>query len=173
MALRRAGDMAPRVPEGTYVDESAILIGDVSIGKGCSVWPCVLMRADDGSIEVGEGSAIMDMAFVEAPKDRPVTIGPGCLVSHCARLHGCSLEGRSVVGIGAIVLDGASVGDGAVVAAGAVVPPGAEVRPGTMVAGVPAKPVRDVTGEELEWLEHELEVIAAKATRYAGRPGIR
>jgi carbonic anhydrase/acetyltransferase-like protein (isoleucine patch superfamily) len=169
MVLREAGGKRPALGDGVYVDESAVVIGDVRLGGGASVWPAAVVRADDDRVEVGKGSAVLDMAFIEAPRGRPVTIGEGCLVSHCARLHGCTL-GRSVlVGIGAIVLDGARVGDGAVVAAGSLVPPGAEVQPRTVVMGVPAKASRSVGPTDLETLRSELETLRAKAALYAAQ----
>lgn len=167
MVLREAGGKKPALAKGVYVDESAIVMGDVNVHEDASIWPGALIRADDDSVEIGKGSAVMDMTFIEAPKGRPVIVGEGCLVSHCARLHGCRL-GRSVlVGIGAIVLDGADVGDEAVVAAGSLVPPGCEVPARAVVMGVPAKVSRAVGPGDLETLRSELETVRAKADRYA------
>jgi len=169
MVLREAGGKRPAIAEGVYVDESAIVIGDVTLREGASVWPGALVRADDDSVDIGKGSSIMDMTFVEAPKGRPVIVGEGCLVSHCARLHGCRL-GRSVlVGIGAVILDGADVGDEAIVAAGSLVPPGCEVPSRTVVMGAPAKVSREVNHGDVETLRAELETVHAKADRYAAQ----
>lgn len=169
MVLREAGGKRPVLGEGVYIDESAVIIGDVQLGGGASVWPAAVVRADDDRVEVGKGSAVLDMAFIEAPKGRPVIVGEGCLVSHCSRLHGCTLGDSVLVGIGAIVLDGARVGDGAVVAAGSLVPPGGEVQPRTVVMGVPAKVSRPVGPTDLETLRSELEVLQAKAALYAAQ----
>lgn len=167
--MREVGGKRPVLGEGVYVDESAVVIGDVQLGGGASVWPASVVRADDDRVVIGEDSAVLDMAFIEAPRGRPVTIGEGCLVSHCARLHGCTL-GRSVlIGIGAIVLDGARVGDEAVVAAGSLVPPGGEVQPRTVVMGVPAKASRPVGPTDLETLRSELDTLRAKAALYAAQ----
>lgn len=173
MALRAAGDREPTVPKGLYVDDSALLIGDISLGERCSVWPFALLRADDDSIRVGDGTAVMDMAFLEAPEGKPVEVGSNCIVSHCARLHGCVVEDGVIIGIGATVLDGARVGGGSVVAAGSVVPPGHAIPPNTVVAGVPAKVVREAGHEDHERLVKELATIASKAARYAAGHGIR
>lgn len=167
MTLRDVGGKRPRVAEGVYVDDSALLIGDVTLGAGSSVWPCALLRADDDSVEVGEGSAVMDMAFLEAPKGRPVKVGRGCLVSHGARLHGCVVEDGVLVGIGAIVLDGASIGAGSVVAAGTLVPPGKTVPANSVLAGVPAAVTRSAGDADADKLVVELRAIAEKARRYA------
>lgn len=173
MSVRSVSGKSPKIPEGLYVDDSAMLIGDVSLGDGCSVWPCALVRADDGPVVVGEDSAIMDMAFIEAPKGRPVRVGSGCIISHCARLHGCVVEDGVTVGIGATVLDGARVGRGSVVAAGSVVPPGEEVPPDTVVAGIPARTIRGATVADHERLAADLEAVSEKAATYASADSVR
>lgn len=152
--------------EGCYVDPDALLIGDVVVRKMASIWPCALLRADDERVDIGEGSAVMDMAFAEAPSGHPVNVKEGCIVSHGARLHGCTIERGCLVGVGAIVLDGARIGEGSVVAAGGVVTPGTHVRPGTVVAGVPAKVVRETSESEAEFIVRELKNLASKADRY-------
>ncbi len=167
MALREVGGKRPRLHGGSYVDESALLIGDVTLRERASVWPFALLRADDDSVEIGEGSAVMDMAFVEAPEGRPVKVGAGCLVSHGARLHGCVVEDGVLVGVGAIVLDGARVGKGSMVAAGALVPPGKEIPAGSVVSGTPAAVARPATDADAARLRGELDRILEKAERYA------
>jgi carbonic anhydrase/acetyltransferase-like protein (isoleucine patch superfamily) len=167
MALRGVGDKRPRIAKGVYVDESALLIGDVTVHQGASVWPCALLRADDDTIEVGEKSAVMDLAFLEAPKGWPVTVGKGCLISHGARLHGCVIGDGALVGIGAIVLDGASVGEGSIVAAACLVPPGKKIPPMSVVSGVPASVTRGVTEADTRLVRTELEAVQKKARKYS------
>lgn len=170
MALRDVGGRRPSVHEEAYVDEDALLIGDVTLRKGVSVWPCALLRADDDSVEVGEDSAVMDMAFLEAPKGRPVRVGSGCLISHGARLHGCVIGDGVLVGIGAIVLDGALVGDGSIVAAGSLVPPGKEIPPRSVATGTPAAVTRAAGEADARMVRDELRAVGEKARRYsAGR----
>lgn len=149
------------------MDESALLIGDVTLAKGASVWPFALLRGDDDAVEVGEGSAVMDMAFLEAPKGRPVRVGRDCLISHGARLHGCVIGDGALVGIGAIVLDGAKVGEGSIVAAGSLVPPGKEVPPRSVASGVPASVSRAVTEADAKLVGDELRAVCEKARRYS------
>lgn len=173
MALRNIGGRRPSIHEGAYVDESALLIGDVTLRRGASVWPCALLRADDDTIEVGEGSAIMDMAFLEAPKGRPVRVGSGCLISHGARLHGCVIGDGVLVGIGAIVLDGARVGDACIIAAGSLVPPGKEIPQRSVVIGVPATVARGTGEADARMVKAELEAIGEKARRYSARQTVR
>ncbi|HIH01981.1 TPA: gamma carbonic anhydrase family protein [Thermoplasmata archaeon] len=166
MAIRSYRGVGPTIPESAYVDEHALVIGNVTLGEGVSVWPGAVLRADDDSVCVGRGSAVMDQAFVEAPSGKPVTTGEGCLVSHGVRLHGCSLGSGVLVGVGAIVLDGARIGDGAIVGAGSLVTPGMEIGPGELVLGSPAKAMRRVTEEETSRIARELEAVKAKALDY-------
>ncbi len=166
MSIRAYGEKKPVLGSKVYVDESAVVIGDVRLGDGASVWPGAVIRADDGEVDIGARTAIMDLAFAEAPKDRPVRVGTDCIVSHGARLHGCSIGDSSLIGIGAIVLDGAEIGRDSIVAAGSLVTPGTKVPPGSFAVGSPAKVNRGVTKEELAWIAREVEVLAVKAARY-------
>jgi carbonic anhydrase/acetyltransferase-like protein (isoleucine patch superfamily) len=166
MPLREFGKATPTVDPSAYVDADALLIGDVVLGADASVWPGAILRGDDDRVEIGEGSAVMDMAFAEAPRGRPVAVGKGCIVSHGARLHGCTIERGVLVGIGAIVLDRATIREGAIIAAGAVVPPGTEIEPGMLAAGVPASTRRRVSEAEVEALEEDLSTVRTKAAEY-------
>ena len=165
--MRAFGGARPVVDPTAYVDEAALLIGDVVLGAEASVWPGAILRGDDGQVEIAAGSAVMDMAFAEAPRGRPVFVGEDCIVSHGARLHGCRLERGVLVGIGAVVLDRAVVREGAIVAAGAVVPPGMEIPPGIMAAGIPASERREVSEAESEAMADDLASVRAKAREYS------
>ena len=167
MTLRSYRGKAPTVADGAYVDRDCIAIGEVSIGQDATIWPGAILRADDDRIEIGQGTAVMDMAFIEAPKGEPVTIGCGCIVSHGAMLHGCTIADGVMIGIGAIVLDRASLEKGAILAAGSVVPPGQRVPPASLAMGAPAKVVREVTEEEQRRLSEYLETVRAKAAGHA------
>jgi carbonic anhydrase/acetyltransferase-like protein (isoleucine patch superfamily) len=166
MVLRRYGDKKPSLGAGVFVDESAVVIGEVRLHDKASVWPCVVLRADDASIDIGVGSAIMDTAFAEAPKARPVTVGDHCIVSHSAVLHGCRIGDECLIGIGSIVLDGVSIGERSVLAAGSLVTPGTKIPPDSFVMGVPARVMRATTQADLKWLRDELMSLEEKAARY-------
>jgi len=157
---------APRLGPGVFVDPSARLIGRVHLAEGAMVWPGAVLRADDEAIEVGRGSAVLDLCLLEAPAGRPVIVEPGALVSHQVCLHGATVRSGALVGIGAIVLDGAVVGAGALVGAGAVVPPRMEVPAGTLVLGQPAKVVRELKPAERQEVAKQLAELAAKAKIY-------
>ncbi len=139
----------PAIARSAYVDASAQVIGDVTVGERSSLWPNVSARGDVHFIRIGDESNIQDNSVLhcDAP-DFPLTIGNRVTVGHMAVLHGCTVEDDALIGIGAVVLNGAKIGKGSVVAAGALVPEAMEVPPGVMVMGVPAKIRREVTDEE-------------------------
>jgi len=170
MVLRSFGDKRPTVAKDAFVDESAVVIGDVRIKERASVWPGAIIRADDDSVDIGKGSAVLDLCLVEAPKGRPVVVGDGCIVSHGARLHGCSVGNDSVIGIGAIVLDGVSIGEKSVVAAGSLVPPGAKIPPNSFVMGIPGRITRQTSPNDLARLREELRALVDKAAKYRSSP---
>jgi len=139
----------PAIAPSAYVDASAQVIGDVTVGQRSSLWPNVSARGDVHFIRIGDESNIQDNSVLhcDAP-DIPLTIGNRVTVGPMVVLHGCTVEDDALIGIGAVVLNGAKIGKGSVVAAGALVPEAMEVPPGVMVMGVPAKIRREVTDEE-------------------------
>lgn len=169
MVLRRFGELKPTVGEGVYVDEHAVVVGDVRLKERASVWPCAVLRGDDDYIEIGRGSAVLDLALAEAPKGRPVVVGDNCIVSHGALLHGCRIGNECLVGAGAVVLDNATVGERSVIAAGTLIAPGTRIGAESFVMGFPGKVVRGTTAADISALNEELKSLAAKASRYASQ----
>jgi len=139
--LRRHLDRAPELGAGVYVAEGAVLVGRVVLGDHASVWPGVVIRADDGVVRVGPSTNVQDGAVVHGDAEYPVAIGARVTIGHAAVVHGCTVEDDALIGIGATVLDRAVVGRGAVVAAGALVTEGFSVPAGALVRGVPARVV--------------------------------
>jgi carbonic anhydrase/acetyltransferase-like protein (isoleucine patch superfamily) len=139
----------PRLGEGVYVDPSAQVIGDVTLGDHVSIWPCATIRGDVHSITVGAFSNIQDNSVIHvmAP-DFPTTVGHHVTVGHSVNLHGCTVEDYCLIGIGAIVLNGSTVGTESIVAAGALVAEGMEIPPGVMAMGSPARVLRSLTRAE-------------------------
>ncbi len=156
----------PRIDPQAWVDVAARIIGRVSLAARVTIWPGAVLRADDEAIEIGEGSAVLDLALLEAPTGHPVVIEPGALVSHQACVHGATIKRGALVGIGAIVLDGAVVGEGALVGAGAVVPPRMEVPAGVLVLGAPAKVIRELKPAEKAMVAGQLADLQHKAEIY-------
>ncbi len=143
--IREFKGKKPVVSDRAFIDDSAVIMGNVIVEENASIWPHAVVRADDAKIIIKEGAAILDKAFIEAPKE--VIIGKGSIISHGAIIHGSVIEENVLVGIGAIVLE-VNVGKNSIVAAGAVVTK--DVEEGSMVAGVPAKKIRDASKEEIE-----------------------
>jgi len=153
--------IAPRVAASAYIDPSAQLIGDVTVGERSSIWPNASVRADMGPIIIGSDTSIQDNCALHLDEGFPLTIGDRVTVGHSVTLHGCTVEDDSLIGIGATILNGARIGKGAVVAAGSLIPEMMQVPPATLVMGVPAKARRPVTAEEqarfAEGVKHYVE----------------
>jgi len=155
----------PRGAAGVRVHPTAVLIGDVTLGEGVSVWPQAVLRGDYHSITVGSGTNIQDGAVVHNDHGSPAVVGRDCVIGHRAVVHGCAIGDRCLIGIGAILLNGAVVGDECVIGAGALVPEGKVIPARSLVLGLPGKIVRQVTDEELERTRRGVENYRG----YAGR----
>jgi carbonic anhydrase/acetyltransferase-like protein (isoleucine patch superfamily) len=143
--------LRPTIHPQAWVHDSAVLIGEVHLARGASVWPGCVLRGDMGPIRVGEDSNIQDGTICHDTTDLSETlVGARVTVGHRVVLHGCVLEDECLVGMGAIVMDNAVVGTGSFVGAGAVVTPNTVVPPGSLVLGVPGRVVRPVGERERE-----------------------
>lgn len=140
----------PAVADGAYIDPSAVLIGDVTIGARSSVWCNVSIRGDTSSVKVGDETSIQDNSCLHEDADAPLRIGNRVVVGHSCTVHGCDVGDECLIGMGATILSKARIGAGSIVAAGAVVLGGTEVPPRSLVAGVPGKVKRAVTLDEVE-----------------------
>ncbi len=171
--VRPYGVLKPRIAAGAIVMDGVRIIGDVLIGPAANIWYNCAIRGDVHSVRIGAETNIQDNTVLHVTHDRyPLSIGDRVTVGHAARLHGCTVEDESLVGIGAVVLDGAVVQQNAMVAAGAVVPPGYTVETGTLVAGVPARPIRALRPEEVEDLYHSaMRYVEYAQTHCAEMPG--
>ena len=139
----------PKLGERVYVDVSAQVIGDVELGDHSSVWMNAVIRGDVHSIRIGARTNIQDLTLVHVMRhSHPTLIGDDVTVGHSAVVHGCTIEDRCLIGMGAILLNGCRIGTGSIVAAGALVPEGMVVPPGSMVMGVPGTVRRPLTPEE-------------------------
>ena len=139
----------PRVALTAFVDDSAQVIGDVEIGEDSSVWMNVVIRGDINCIQLGARTNIQDGSVVHVMRDtHPTLVGDEVTVGHGAILHGCVIEDRCLVGMGAIVLNGVLVGTGSIIAAGTLVTEGTTIPPGSLVMGNPGRIRRATTDEE-------------------------
>ncbi len=134
---------------GALVASTAVVDGDVTLGDRVSVWWNAVLRGDDAPIRIGEETNVQDLVMVHADPGVPLVVGRAVTIGHHAVLHGASIGDHALIGIGSILLAGSEIGEGAIVAAGAVVREGMKVPPRTLVAGVPARVLRDVKPEEI------------------------
>lgn len=162
-------DKTPRIDPSAYIAPGAVVIGDVAIMAGASVWFNAVIRGDVEPIVIREGSNIQDGTVVHTDPGYPCDVGENVTVGHNAILHGCRIATGVTVGMGATVLTGASVGESALVAAHALVLEGAEVAPRTLVAGVPAKPRRTLSDDEIARLLGNTERYQKRRLIYMGR----
>lgn len=143
-------DKRPRLLGPVRAHATAVIIGDVELGAGVSVWPQAVLRGDYNAIRVGARTNIQDGAVLHNDHGHALVIGADCVIGHRAVVHGCVIGDRCLIGIGAIVLNGAVIGEECVIGAGAVVAEGKEIPPRSLVLGVPGKVVRATSPENLE-----------------------
>ena len=144
----------PRVHPDAYIAPTAVLIGDVEVRAGASIWFGVVLRGDVHFIKIGSRTNVQDNCVLHVTGGaHPTVVAEEVTIGHAAIVHGCTVKKGALIGMGSRVLDGAVVGECALVAAGAVVPEGFVVPPRTLVAGVPAKIKRPLTDAELERLD--------------------
>jgi carbonic anhydrase/acetyltransferase-like protein (isoleucine patch superfamily) len=149
--IRDVPGRSPRVHPDAWVDPSAQVIGDVTIEAGASIWPGAIVRADqDNYVTVGRNTNVQDGSVLHVTPEFPCIVGDNVTIGHRCVVHACTVMANCRIGIGAVVLTGAVVEEGAQVGAGAVVPPGKVVPTGWLFMGVPAKPVRKMSPEELD-----------------------
>ena len=146
--IRKYLGITPFVPTSCYVDVSAQLIGDVTLGEHASVWMNAVLRGDVNSIRIGARSNVQDCAVLHGMRHLyPVIVGEMVTIGHNATVHGCVLEDEVLVGIGATILNNARIGEGSIIAAGAVIPEQTVIPPNSLVVGVPGK-IRRALGDE-------------------------
>ena len=149
--IRPFKGITPAIASSCYVDPSAQVIGDVVLAENASVWACAVLRGDVNSIRIGANSNIQDCSVLHGQTALfPVQLGEWVSVGHSAMLHGCTVEDRCIIGIGAIVLNGARIGHDSIIAAGTLVPEGAVVEPGSLWMGSPGKLRRTLTDKDRE-----------------------
>lgn len=161
MTIRSFQGVIPKLGKNVFIDPTAVVLGDVELGDGVSVWPMAVIRGDMHSIRIGSRTSVQDGAVLHIthsseynPGGFPLTIGEDVTIGHKVTLHGCTLGNRILVGIGAIVLDGVLVEDEVVIAAGTLVPPGKVLRSGYVYAGNPARELRAITDKERSSLSY-------------------
>jgi carbonic anhydrase/acetyltransferase-like protein (isoleucine patch superfamily) len=148
--IHRIDDKHPKLDEPVFVAWNAEVAGDVYLAKDCSVWFAATVRGDMAPIRVGTGTNLQDGSVVHVDTGVPATVGEYVTIGHRAVLHGCTVENGCLIGMGAIILNGALIGKGSIVGAGALVTEGKQFPPGSLIIGMPARAVRQVTDAERE-----------------------
>jgi carbonic anhydrase/acetyltransferase-like protein (isoleucine patch superfamily) len=156
----------PAIGARTYVSETAIVIGDVQIGSRCYIGHGAVLRGDYGTIVIGDESAVEEGVIIHAPPDDRCSIGEGVVVGHGAIIHAKSIARSAGIGMGAILSIRSEIGAGAVVAEGAVVKQGQVIPGSIVVAGNPAKKIKDMTGKDIDFWRRSRQIYVDLAARY-------
>jgi carbonic anhydrase/acetyltransferase-like protein (isoleucine patch superfamily) len=134
--------MKPEIHISTYISKSAVIIGNVKIGKNCGIFPNAVIRGDQNSIEIGDGSNIQDCCVIHCDSYYKVKIGKNVTIGHCAMVHGAIIEDDCLIGINSTVLNGAKIGKGSIVGANALVTEGMIIPENSLVLGIPGKIIK-------------------------------
>ena len=156
----------PTVHPDAYIAPTAVLIGDVEIGAGASVWFGAVLRADEAKIQVGDGANIQDNVVIHCAQDLPTVIERNASVGHSAALEGCVVEQGALVGMGATMLQRSRLGAGSMLAAGAVLAEGISIPAGHLAAGVPATVRKPLDGSSHNWVGTAAKHYQERAARY-------
>ncbi len=154
-------------PEPAFLAKNATLLGDVTVGERVSIWFGAVVRADKDAIFIGNDSNVQDNAVLHTSQGYPVRIGSEVSVGHGAILHGCTIEDRVLVGMGAIVMNGARIGEGSLLAAGTVVTERSEIPDNSVVIGVPGKVLRQTDEKQRQYITDNARNYVRLAERYA------
>ncbi|MBX2809103.1 MAG: gamma carbonic anhydrase family protein [Cellvibrionaceae bacterium] len=171
-ALRAYNTIMPTLGNAVYVDPAAVVIGDVTLGDDCSVWPCAVIRGDMHHIRIGARTSVQDGSVLHithagefTKAGWPLLIGDDVTIGHSANLHGCTIGNRVLIGINATVLDGAIIEDEVIVGAGTLVPPGKVLESGYMYMGSPCKQIRPLKDTEKAFFHYSAQnYVALKNT---------
>ena len=160
------GGRRPKVHPDAYIAPTAVLIGDVEVEAGASVWFGAVLRADEALIKVGEGANIQDNAVIHCAENLPTLIEKDVTVGHSAQLEGCVVEEGALVGMGATMLQRSRLGAGSMLAAGAVLREGGHIPPRHLAAGVPATVKKELAGSSGSWVATAAEHYRRRAVTY-------
>ncbi len=140
--------------DGVVIASTAVVVGDVQLEKGASVWYGAVLRGDRGAIRIGENTNVQDNCVIH----EGTTVGKGCSIGHTAILHGCTVGDNVVVGMGAILLNGAVIGENCLIGAGSVVTGKMNAPAGSLILGNPAKVVKPLSEDQLDYIRKDAEL---------------
>ena len=157
--IRNFEGISPTIAESSYIDPSAVIIGDVVIGSNSSVWPLCVIRGDVNIIRIGDDTNIQDGSVLHVshasefnPNGAELHIGNQVTVAHKVMLHGCRIGNQCMIGMGSIVMDDAIIEDQVMLAAGSLVPPGKRLKSGYLYLGNPLRQIRPLSDKDKEFL---------------------
>ncbi len=161
MSIRGFNSVKPNIHESVFVDDSAVIIGDVSIDEHSSIWPCAVIRGDVQKISIGKNSSVQDNCTLHVTHDsqytpggNALTIGNYVTIAHGSVLHGCTIGNEVMIGMNATILDGAVIENNVMIGAGAIVGPGKHLKSGYLYVGSPIRQSRKLTDDELTFLNY-------------------
>lgn len=155
--IKSVRGFTPKIGENTYLADNATIIGDVEIGRDCSIWFNAVLRGDVNSIRLGNRVNVQDGTVIHTLYQKSVSIiGDDVSIGHNVVIHGAEIKAGALIGMGAVVLDHSVVGEGAIIAAGSVVLSGTQVEPGSIYAGVPAKFVKEVDPKQSKEMNQKI-----------------
>jgi carbonic anhydrase/acetyltransferase-like protein (isoleucine patch superfamily) len=166
MAIYQLGDKKPTIPASCYIAESAVIIGDVTLGERVSVLAGAVLRGDNEPITIGEASNVQDGCVLHADPGFPLILGKHVTVGHMAMLHGCVIGDNSLIGIGAVILNGARIGANCLIGAKALIPEGKEIPDNSLVMGAPGQIKRQVSDEHIERMRYAADHYVGNWQRY-------
>lgn len=171
--LKEFEGVLPTIADNAFIDESAVVIGDVVIGEDSSVWPITAIRGDVNIIRIGNATNIQDGSVLHGshasefnPKGAELHIGDQVTVGHKVLLHGCRIGNLCLIGMGSIVMDNAIVEDQVIIGSGSLVTPGKKLESGYMYLGSPARKARALTDREIESLEYTANYYVSLKNKY-------
>lgn len=160
------GDAFPEVAASAWIAPGAFVVGEVHLGEESSVWYGAVLRGDTEPVWIGARTNVQDGCVLHADPGYPAVVGEGCVIGHNAVVHGCEIGAGSLVGMSATILNGVKIGEGSIVAAGAVVPEGKEFPPRSLIVGVPAKRVGDISEEQARDIERGAKTYVERAAAH-------
>ncbi len=173
MSIRSHAGFHPRIAGDVYIDPDSVIIGDVEIGAGSSVWPMTVIRGDIHRIRIGQRSSVQDGSILHVthagpynPDGFPLIIGDDVTIGHKVMLHGCTIGSRILIGMAAVIMDGAVVHDEVIIGAGTLVPPGKVLESGYLYIGNPVRQARSLTGKEMEFFHYTSKRYVDLAAEY-------
>lgn len=166
MTCYSLGDLSPKIDPDTFIANEATIIGDAVLEAGVSIWPGAVIRADNATIHIGQGSNVQDGSVLHVDEGVPLTIGSNVTIGHQVMLHGCTIEDGSLIGIQAVILNGAVISKNCLVGAGALVTEGKTFPEGSLILGSPAKVVRMLSAEEIAGLAESAKHYTEKGADY-------